>query len=66
MAPDELRLIVERRVGGHSLVTKGGQGRLPDSDDGFIAKASLDGQAQPAQDQKVIWVAPSDGYKVAP
>jgi hypothetical protein len=34
--------------------------------DGFIAKASLDGQAQPAQDQKVIWVAPSDGYKVAP
>jgi hypothetical protein len=29
MAPDELRLIVEGRVGGHSLATKGGQGRLP-------------------------------------
>jgi hypothetical protein len=33
---------------------------------GFVAKASMDGKPQPAQDQKVIWVSPSDGYTVAP
>ncbi len=38
---------------------------VPDGD-GFIAKASMDGQTQPDQDQKVIWVSPADGYAVAP
>ena len=33
---------------------------------GLVAKASMDGKAQPDQDQKVIWVSPSDGYTVAP
>jgi len=33
---------------------------------GFIAKATMDGKPQPAQDQKMIWVSPADGYVVAP
>ncbi len=33
---------------------------------GFTAKSVMDGKAQPNQDQKVIWVSPSDGYTVAP
>ncbi len=33
---------------------------------GFVAQASMDGKRQPDQDQKVIWVSPSDGYTVAP
>lgn len=33
---------------------------------GLVAKASMDGKAQPDQDQKVIWVSPADGYSVAP
>lgn len=38
---------------------------VPDGD-GLIAKASIDGVAQPKGDQKVIWVSPADGYKVGP
>ena len=33
---------------------------------GFVAKSTMDGKPQPDQDQKVIWVAPADGYTVAP
>ena len=33
---------------------------------GLVAKATMDGVAQPDQDQAVIWVSPSDGYTVAP
>jgi hypothetical protein len=38
---------------------------IPDGAE-FAAKATLDGVAQPAMDQRVIWVSPSDGYTVAP
>lgn len=34
--------------------------------DGFIATATMDGQALPGGQQRVIWVAPGDHYKVAP
>ncbi|ESQ89637.1 hypothetical protein ABAC460_12265 [Asticcacaulis sp. AC460] len=34
--------------------------------DGLTAKASVQGTPQPELDQPVIWVSPSDGYKVAP
>ena len=34
--------------------------------DGFIANATMDGQALPGGEQRVIWVAPGDHYKVAP
>ena len=34
--------------------------------DALVAKASVDGVAQPAMDQKVIWVSPGDGFKVQP
>ncbi len=34
--------------------------------DHLIAKASVDGAPQPAMDQKVIWVSPTDGFKVQP
>ena len=33
---------------------------------GFIARATMDGQALPGGEQRVIWVAPGDHYKVAP
>ncbi|CUS44641.1 MAG: hypothetical protein V4610_02815 [Pseudomonadota bacterium] len=32
----------------------------------LIAKVSIDGVAQPAMDQKVIWVAPDAGFRVEP
>jgi hypothetical protein len=32
----------------------------------LVAKATIDGEAQPAMDQKVIWVAPTDGFHVGP
>jgi hypothetical protein len=32
----------------------------------FLAKATVDGAPQPAMDQTVIWVAPSQGYSVGP
>lgn len=34
--------------------------------DVLIAKVTVDGVANPAFDQRVIWVAPGDGYRVAP
>lgn len=34
--------------------------------DGLTAKASVQGTPRPDLDQPVIWVSPSDGYKVAP
>lgn len=34
--------------------------------DGWTAKASIDGAAQAAMDQKVIWVSPSAGFEVKP
>ena len=30
----------------------------------LVAKVTIDGEAQPAMDQKVIWVAPADGFRV--
>ena len=32
----------------------------------FRAKATVDGVAQPTMDEEVIWVQPTDGYKVSP
>ena len=34
--------------------------------DALTAQASIDGVRQPGLDQSVIWVAPSEGYAVAP
>jgi hypothetical protein len=34
--------------------------------DGFTAVATMDGQTLPGGEQRVIWVAPGDHYKVAP
>ena len=34
--------------------------------DGFIANATMDGEALPGGEQRVIWVAPGDHFKVAP
>jgi hypothetical protein len=34
--------------------------------DGLTARETVDGVSQPKLDQHVIWVSPSDGYKVAP
>jgi hypothetical protein len=36
------------------------------SGDGLTARETVDGVSQPKLDQHVIWVAPGDGYKVAP
>ncbi len=33
---------------------------------GLVARSTMDGKAEPDQDQKMIWVAPSAGYKVGP
>ncbi len=32
----------------------------------LTARATMDGKAQPDQDQKMIWVSPAQGYKVGP
>jgi hypothetical protein len=32
----------------------------------FLATSTIDGVPRPALDQKMIWVSPSDGYRVAP
>jgi hypothetical protein len=32
----------------------------------LLATSTLDGAPRPALDQKMIWVSPSDGYRVAP
>ncbi|MGA0601504.1 hypothetical protein ACO2Q3_12445 [Caulobacter sp. KR2-114] len=51
----------QQGVFGHEICTA----YVPDGD-AMIAKASIDGVAQPAMDQTVIWVSPADGFKVAP
>ena len=38
---------------------------VPDGD-ALLAKAIIDGVPRPALDQKVVWVAPDEGYKVSP
>ena len=46
---------------GHEICTayvqSGGQ---------LVAKATMDGQPKPDQDQVMTWVSPSDGYSIAP
>jgi len=32
----------------------------------LLAKVTIDGVSQPTMDQRVIWVSPTDGYKVSP
>jgi len=67
MPADKAAPILDRIAGqlsaitGHEICTI----YVP-SGTGFIAKASMDGKPQPAQDQKVVWVSPADGYTVAP
>ena len=39
---------------------------VPAQGGAFTAKATIGGVAQPGADMPVIWVSPSDGYKVAP
>ncbi len=34
--------------------------------DWLLAKATIDGVSRPGADQKVIWVSPTDGYRVGP
>ena len=46
---------------GHEICT-----RYVADGDGFIASASMEGQALPGGEQRVIWVSPEDHYKVAP
>src|SRR5580692_13113070 len=36
------------------------------ADGSLLAKVTVDGASQPTMDQKVIWVSPTDGYKVSP
>jgi len=50
-----------KAIFNHELCTK----YVADGD-GFIANATMDGQALPGGEQHVIWVAPSDHYRVAP
>ena len=38
---------------------------VPDGD-ALLAKAIVDGVPRPALDQKTVWVAPDEGYKVSP
>ncbi len=45
---------------GHEVCT-----RFETAEDHLMARAFIDGQAHPELDQRVIWVAPSEGYKVA-
>lgn len=40
--------------------------RYPPEDDHLVAKATLAGKADAFPDQKVIWVSPAEGYRVAP
>lgn len=46
---------------GHEICTA----YIPDGES-LLAKATVDGVSQPAMDQRVIWVSPSDGFKVSP
>ena len=34
--------------------------------DSLLAKATIEGASRPGADQKVIWVSPTDGYRVGP
>jgi hypothetical protein len=45
---------------GHEICT-----RYEPDGAGFVARASVDGVARPSLDQRVIWVAPADGWRVA-
>ena len=36
------------------------------ADESLLAKVTVDGASQPTMDQRVIWVSPTDGYKVSP
>ena len=36
------------------------------ADGSLLAKVTVDGASQPTMDQRVIWVSPTDGYKVSP
>ncbi|MBW8734716.1 MAG: hypothetical protein JF571_10490 [Asticcacaulis sp.] len=47
---------------GHEICTA----FVPDASGKLTAQASMDGTRQAEQDQPVLWVAPSDGYTVAP
>jgi len=49
-------------VTGHDICTR----YVDDGKGGMTAQASMDGKRQPEQDQAVLWVAPADGYTVAP
>jgi hypothetical protein len=51
----------QKRVFGHEICTA-----YISEGDALIAKVSIDGATQPAMNQKVIWVSPSDGFKVQP
>jgi hypothetical protein len=46
---------------GHEICTA----YVPDGT-GFLARATLDGKPMAGADQRVIWVSPGDGYRVAP
>jgi hypothetical protein len=45
---------------GHEICT-----RYEPEADGFVSRASLDGIYRPDLDQRMIWVDPADGYRVA-
>lgn len=68
MTPDEASPVLTSisqaltPVIGHEICTM----FVPDASGKLSAQASMDGQRQPGQDQPVLWVAPSDGYTVAP
>lgn len=53
--------LAQKSVFGHEICTA-----YVNDGDALVAKASVDGVAQPAMDQKVIWVSPEDGFKVQP
>ena len=45
---------------GHEICT-----RYVQNGDGLVAEGSMDGTRRPDLDQPVIWVGPSDGYRVS-
>ena len=57
----EAMIASEKNLFGHEICTA----YAPDGD-AFIAKTAIDGVPQPKQDEKVIWVSPSDDYRVQP
>jgi len=68
MTPEESGPVLDQitqglaSVIGHEICTA----YVPDASGKLVAQASMDGKRQPEQDQPVLWVSPSDGYKVAP